>query len=202
MHQHRASIAQRFTGRFTGPSGGRVSPTEGRVLGPAHVVAGRLWCGAPPSAQDEGRSPRLASGTQDPVKWVNISDHWYKPTVCSAEMLPEALAACAGATLKAVATALEPKVQDARITAEGDLDLKGTLGIEQQALVGCRDIRHSFDFGGDLTDEQLATLIKLKERTVGCRDCVVHQIRSGPPLQSIRAQDRVHEFLRLNSFTN
>ena len=76
MHQHRASIAQRFTGRFTGPSGGRVSPTEGRVLGPAHVVAGRLWCGAPPSAQDEGRSPRLASGTQDPVKWVNISDHW------------------------------------------------------------------------------------------------------------------------------
>ena len=112
-------------------------------------------------------------------------------------MLPEALAACAGATLKAVATALEPKVQDARITAEGDLDLKGTLGIEQQALVGCRDIRHSFDFGGDLTDEQLATLIKLKER-----NCVVHQIRSGPPLQSIRAQDRVHEFLRLNSFTN
>ena len=63
MHQHRASIAT--------PSGGRVSPTGGRVLGPAHVVAGRLWCGAP------RRSPRLASGTQDPVKWANISDHWY-----------------------------------------------------------------------------------------------------------------------------
>jgi uncharacterized OsmC-like protein len=97
---------------------------------------------------------------------------------CSGDMLLEALVACAGVTLNAVATALELDVQDARITAEGDLDFKGTLGIEKQAPVGFRDIRLSFDIDGDLTDEQLATLIKLTERY-----CVVYQtLRSPPPI--------------------
>jgi len=97
---------------------------------------------------------------------------------CSGDMLLEALVACAGVTLNAVATALELDVQDARITAEGDLDFKGTLGIEKQAPVGFRDIRLSFDIDGDLTDEQLATLIKLTERY-----CVVYQtLRSSPPI--------------------
>ncbi len=76
---------------------------------------------------------------------------------CSGDMLLEALVACAGVTLNAVATALELDVQDARITAEGDLDFKGTLGIEKQAPVGFRDIRLSFDIEGDLTDEQLVS---------------------------------------------
>jgi uncharacterized OsmC-like protein len=97
---------------------------------------------------------------------------------CSGDMLLEALVACAGVTLNAVATALELDVQDARITAEGDLDFKGTLGIEKQAPVGFRDIRLSFDIDGDLTDEQLATLMKLTERY-----CVVYQtLRSSPPI--------------------
>ena len=97
---------------------------------------------------------------------------------CSGDMLLEALVACAGVTLNAVATALELDVQDARITAEGDLDFKGTLGIEKQAPVGFRDIRLSFDIDGDLTDEQLATLIKLTERY-----CVVYQtLKSSPPI--------------------
>ncbi len=98
---------------------------------------------------------------------------------CSGDMLLEALVACAGVTLNAVATALELDVQDARIAAEGDLDFKGTLGVEKQAPVGFRDIRLSFDIDGDLTDEQLATLIKLTERY-----CVVYQtLRSGPPIE-------------------
>ncbi len=97
---------------------------------------------------------------------------------CSGDMLLEALVACAGVTLNAVATALELNVQDARITAEGDLDFKGTLGVEKQAPVGFRDIRLSFDIDGDLTDEQLATLMKLTERY-----CVVYQtLRSSPPI--------------------
>ncbi len=97
---------------------------------------------------------------------------------CSGDMLLEALVACAGVTLNAVATALELDVQDARITAEGDLDFKGTLGVEKQSPVGFRDIRLSFDIEGDLTDEQLATLMKLTERY-----CVVYQtLRSSPPI--------------------
>jgi uncharacterized OsmC-like protein len=97
---------------------------------------------------------------------------------CSGDMLLEALVACAGVTLNAVATALELDVQDARITAEGDLDFKGTLGIDKQAPVGFRDIRLSFDIDGELTDEQLATLMKLTERY-----CVVYQtLRSAPPI--------------------
>ncbi len=97
---------------------------------------------------------------------------------CSGDMLLEALVACAGVTLNAVATALELDVRDARIAAEGDLDFKGTLGVEKQAPVGFRDIRLSFDIDGDLTDEQLATLIKLTERY-----CVVYQtLKSAPPI--------------------
>ncbi len=97
---------------------------------------------------------------------------------CSGDMLLEVLVACAGVTLNAVATALDLDVRDARIRAEGDLDFKGTLGVEKNAPVGFRDIRLSFDIDGDLTDEQLATLLKLTERY-----CVVYQtLRSAPPI--------------------
>jgi uncharacterized OsmC-like protein len=93
-------------------------------------------------------------------------------------MLLEALVACAGVTLNAVATALGLEVRDARITAEGDLDFKGTLGVEKQSPVGFRDIRLAFHIDGDLSDEELATLMKLTERY-----CVVYQtLRSAPPI--------------------
>ena len=98
---------------------------------------------------------------------------------CSGDMLLEALVACAGVTLNAVATALDLKVRDAKIRAEGDLDFKGTLGIEKEAPVGFRDIRLSFDIVGDLTDDQRATLLKLTERY-----CVVYQtLKSTPPIE-------------------
>jgi uncharacterized OsmC-like protein len=97
---------------------------------------------------------------------------------CSGDMLLEALVACAGVTLNAVATALELDVRDARITAEGDLDFRGTLGIDKAVPVGFRDIRLSFDIEGDLSEEQLATLLKLTERY-----CVVYQtLKSAPPV--------------------
>jgi uncharacterized OsmC-like protein len=98
---------------------------------------------------------------------------------CSGDMLLEALVACAGVTLNAVATALELDVRDAKVKAEGDLDFKGTLGVERDSPVGFRDIRLSFEIDGDLSDEQLATLLKLTERY-----CVVYQtLRSSPPIE-------------------
>jgi uncharacterized OsmC-like protein len=97
---------------------------------------------------------------------------------CSGDMLLEALVACAGVTLKAVATALDLDVRDAKIRAEGDLDFRGTLGVEKEAPVGFRDIRLAFDIDGDLSDEQMATLLKLTERY-----CVVYQtLKSAPPI--------------------
>jgi uncharacterized OsmC-like protein len=97
---------------------------------------------------------------------------------CSGDMLLEALVACAGVTLNAVATALGFDIGEAKIRAEGDLDFRGTLGVEKQAPVGFRDIRLHFDIGGNLTAEQRDTLLKLTERY-----CVVYQtLRSAPPI--------------------
>jgi uncharacterized OsmC-like protein len=95
---------------------------------------------------------------------------------CSGDMLLEALVACAGVTLNAVATALGLAVRDARIRAEGDLDFRGTLGVAKDAPVGFRDIRLNFEIDGDLTEEQRATLMKLTERY-----CVVYQTLRAPP---------------------
>jgi len=97
---------------------------------------------------------------------------------CSGDMLLEALVACAGVTLNAVATALGLDVREARVRAEGDLDFRGTLGLDKEAPVGFRDIRLSFDIEGDLSEEELATLLKLTERY-----CVVYQtLKSSPPI--------------------
>jgi uncharacterized OsmC-like protein len=95
---------------------------------------------------------------------------------CSGDMLLEALVACAGVTLNAVATALQLKVRDARIRAEGDLDFRGTLGVAKEAPVGFRDLRLTFEIDGDLSEEQKATLMKLTERY-----CVVYQTLRQPP---------------------
>ena len=95
--------------------------------------------------------------------------------VCSGDMLLEALAACAGVTLRAVATALDIAVRDGRIEAEGDLDVRGTLGVSKDAPVGFRAIRLRFLIDTDATPEQLATLLKLTERY-----CVVLQTLRTP----------------------
>jgi len=95
---------------------------------------------------------------------------------CSGDMLLEALAACAGVTLGAVATALEIRLRAGKIRVEGDLDFRGTLGVAKDAPVGFGDIRLTFELDSDATEEQLATLIRLTERY-----CVVYQTLRNPP---------------------
>src|SRR4026207_618978 len=80
---------------------------------------------------------------------------------CSGDMLLEALVACAGVTLRAVATSIGIDLRDAKVLAEGDLDFRGTLGVSKEAPVGFRDIRLTFDLDTDATDEQIASLLKL-----------------------------------------
>src|SRR5215203_5171582 len=89
---------------------------------------------------------------------------------CSGDMLLEALAACAGVTLKAVATAIGVDIKKGIVTAAGDLDFKGTLGISKEVPVGFKNIRLDFQLDSNATDEQMATLAKLTERY-----CVVYQ---------------------------
>jgi uncharacterized OsmC-like protein len=97
---------------------------------------------------------------------------------CSGDMLLEALVACAGVTLRAVATAIGVDLKDAKLVAEGDLDFRGTLGVAKDAPVGFREIRVKFDLDSDASDEQLKKLIELTERY-----CVVMQtIRGAPPV--------------------
>ena len=96
--------------------------------------------------------------------------------LCSGDMLLEALVACAGVTLSAVATSLDIPITAGTVSAEGDLDFRGTLGVAKDAPVGFRDIRLSFDLDTDADPEQLAALLKLTERY-----CVVLQtLRSAP----------------------
>ncbi len=90
--------------------------------------------------------------------------------LCSGDMLLEALVACAGVTLKAVATALGITLAKGIVRAEGDLDFRGTLGVDKEAPVGFKAIRLAFDLETDATDEAVAQLIKLTERY-----CVVYQ---------------------------
>ncbi len=101
-------------------------------------------------------------------------------SLCSGDMLLEALVACAGVTLNAVATAIEVEIRDATVTAEGDLDFRGTLGVSKEAPVGFKNIRLNFDIDTDAEREQIDTLIKLTERY-----CVVFQSISNTPELSV-----------------
>ncbi len=98
---------------------------------------------------------------------------------CSGDMLLEALAACAGVTVRAVATALDIDLKGGTIRAEGDLDFRGTLGVDKEAAVGFADIRLAFDLDTDADEEKLATLLRLTERY-----CVVYQtLRAAPAIE-------------------
>lgn len=99
---------------------------------------------------------------------------------CSGDMLLEALVACAGVTLSAVATALEIPLRAGRVFAEGDLDFRGTLGVAKDAPVGFKDIRLRFELDTDASEDQLAALLKLTERY-----CVVYQTLCNPPQVSV-----------------
>jgi len=99
--------------------------------------------------------------------------------LCSGDMLLEALVACAGVTLKAVATALDIPLKSGYVSAEGDLDFRGTLGVDKTAPVGFAQIRLRFDVDTEAPQEKLDQLLKLTERY-----CVVYQtIKSGPPVE-------------------
>ncbi len=96
--------------------------------------------------------------------------------LCSGDMLLEALAACAGVTLRAVATSIGVQVDGGRVLAEGDLDFRGTMGVDKQAPVGFRAVRLRFELETDAGEDELATLLKLTERY-----CVVLQTLARPP---------------------
>ena len=99
-------------------------------------------------------------------------------SACSGDMLLEALVACAGVTLRAVATAIGVELRGGTVRAEGDLDFRGTLGVDREAPVGFREIRLDFALDSDADEDQLATLMKLTDRF-----CVVYQtIRNGPSI--------------------
>jgi uncharacterized OsmC-like protein len=104
---------------------------------------------------------------------------------CSGDMLLEALAACAGVTLRAVATALEIPVRDGSVKVEGDLDFRGTLGVSKEIPVGFQDIRLHFELDTEASSEQLDTLLKLTERY-----CVVLQTLRSPPAVTVSRTTR------------
>ena len=101
--------------------------------------------------------------------------------LCSGDMLLEALVACAGVTLKAVATALEIPLRAGTVRAEGDLDFRGTLGVDREAPVGFRAIRLAIELDTDAPQEKLDKLLKLTERY-----CVVFQTLAGQPQLSMQ----------------
>jgi uncharacterized OsmC-like protein len=103
--------------------------------------------------------------------------------LCSGDMLLEALSACAGVTLGAVATSLGIDVRGGRVRAEGDLDFRGTLAVDRDAPVGFSTIRLQFELDTDASEDELATLLKLTERY-----CVVFQTLAAPPSLSATVQ--------------
>jgi uncharacterized OsmC-like protein len=132
------------------------------------------------SIESEGIACKVETGRALAVAGLHPASGGSGLELCSGDMLLEALAACAGVTLKSVATAIEVPLRSGQVTAEGDLDFRGTLGVAKDAPVGFKNIRLRFDIGGSATDEQKATLLKLTERY-----CVVLQtLRSAPPIST------------------
>src|SRR5487761_1509802 len=124
----------------------------------------------------EGVSCSVASGRAIAEAGLHPATGGDGTLLCSGDMLLEALAACAGVTLRAVATALGITVTAGTVSAEGDLDFRGTLAVSKQAPVGFSSVRLSFDLDTEATAGQLQTLIRLTERY-----CVVYQTLAHPP---------------------
>jgi uncharacterized OsmC-like protein len=127
---------------------------------------------------DEGIACRVDTGRALVEAGLHPASGGSGLQACSGDMLLEALVACAGVTLKAVATALGVNLKEGKVLAEGDLDFRGTLGVAKDAPVGFREIRLRFELDSDASDEQKKKLIELTERY-----CVVLQtIRNAPPV--------------------
>jgi uncharacterized OsmC-like protein len=130
----------------------------------------------------EGVSCSVESGRAIAAAGLHPASGGDGSLLCSGDMLLEALVACAGVTLRAVATSLGIAVESGRVRAEGDLDFRGTLAVDREAPVGFAAIRLRFELDTDADDEQIATLLKLTERY-----CVVFQTLSTPPALSATA---------------
>ena len=128
------------------------------------------------SIDDQAIACKVETGRAIAVAGLHPATGGSGMELCSGDMLLEALVACAGVTLKAVATALEFKLTAATVSAEGDLDFRGTLGVAKDAPVGFRAIRLSFELQTDEPQERIDSLIKLTERY-----CVVFQTLRKPP---------------------
>ena len=124
---------------------------------------------------DEEVSCSVATGQALAVAGLHPASGGDGSLACSGDMLLQALVACAGVTLRAVATSLEIPVTGGTVSAEGDLDFRGTLGVDRDALVGFTAIRLSFDLETGASPEQITTLLKLTERY-----CVVYQTLAHP----------------------
>src|SRR5476651_1527052 len=130
------------------------------------------------SIENEGIACKVETGRALAVAGLHPATGGSGLELCSGDMLLEALVACAGVTIMAVATALDISLKSGKVSAEGDLDFRGTLGVAKDAPVGFAQIRLRFDLDTDAAQEKLDQLLKLTERY-----CVVYQtIKSGPPV--------------------
>ena len=128
----------------------------------------------------EGVSCKIETGKALVVAGLHPATGGRGLTACSGDMLLEALVACAGVTLNAVATALGIALRDATVHAEGDLDFRGTLGLSKEVPVGFQNIRLQFTLDTDASEDQVDTLLRLTERY-----CVVFQTLAHPPALSL-----------------
>ena len=130
------------------------------------------------SIENEGIACKVETGRALAIAGLHPATGGSGLELCSGDMLLEALVACAGVTLKSVATAIEVPLKKGDVTAEGDLDFRGTLGVDKEAPVGFAEIRLRFDVETDAPQDKLDQLLKLTERY-----CVVYQtIAKGPPV--------------------
>ncbi|WP_024516499.1 OsmC family protein [Bradyrhizobium sp. Tv2a-2] len=128
------------------------------------------------STDSDGIACKLETGRALAVAGLHPATGGSGLELCSGDMLLEALVACAGVTLKSVATAIDVPLKQGLVFAEGDLDFRGTLGVDKEAPVGFREIRLRFDVDTDAPQDKLDLLLKLTERY-----CVVYQtIKNGP----------------------
>src|ERR1700760_1418851 len=128
---------------------------------------------------NEGIACKVETGRAATIAGLHPATGGSGLELCSGDMLLEALVACAGVTLKAVSTALDIPLRSGTVSAEGDLDFRGTLGVAKDAPVGFAQIRLRFDVDTDAPQDKLDQLLKLTERY-----CVVYQtIKSGPPVE-------------------
>jgi uncharacterized OsmC-like protein len=128
------------------------------------------------SIDNEGIACKIETGRALAVAGLHPATGGSGLELCSGDMLLEALVACAGVTLKSVATAVEVPLKTGNVIAEGDLDFRGTLGVDKEAPVGFAEIRLRFEVGTDAPQDKLDLLLKLTERY-----CVVYQtIKNGP----------------------